>query len=69
MGAAAPACFAEIRVPAEVGEEALKRVQDLFNSFQRQIVRERHSKPIQEQLSFDFLADPDQAGLRVAGDV
>jgi hypothetical protein len=44
MGAAATACF----------EEALKQVQDLFNSFQRQIVRERHSKPIQEQLSFDW---------------
>jgi hypothetical protein len=49
IGAAAPACFAQ----------ALKQVQDLFNSFQREIVRERHSRPIQEQLSFDFLADPD----------
>jgi hypothetical protein len=49
IAAAAPACF----------EEALKQVHDLFSSFQRQIVRERHSKPMQEQLSFDFLADPD----------
>jgi hypothetical protein len=60
MGAAAPACSAESRVPAGFGEEALKQVEDLFNSFQRQIVRERHSRPIQEQLSFDFLADPDE---------